>query len=251
MPTPPPDYGPLIAALAALIPTFGGLMVWYIRITVTRAAEMLKESNARGDKLQDEVTDEKAKNATLTERNRQIDKDIKELQREIRQLKEDMAEYRRQRSEEQKTYKARALDYQNELIKRDKSIKTLQDENKALRDDLEQFKGQLTVIQNKLTAINFDYAAVVVERDELRKKTETLEGKVAAMQAENAAVTKHNGELDGKIRRMQVDMEDLKAQAAPLSSDTQGYDLMKEARRKFETDQLPKITPPDEPGDAA
>jgi len=255
MPIAPIDIAPIVLSFAGLVAAFTSFVFWYMRKTFTKQEQMLDKSLTHGHQLQNELTIEKAKNATLTERERQMDRDIKQLQREIRQLQDDMADYRQQRTKEQETYKQRALEYQNQIIERDKQIKALQDERdkriKALHDEIEGFKKRLDDVNKRLNTLNTDYVQVVSERDRLREEKATMEKEKTDMKAEMTALTNHNMEMDEKMRKMQADLDMVKAQNAPSALDVaprtnDGYELNLNAHRKRETDQIKMVEPEDE-----
>lgn len=231
---------PIILAFAGAITGGFSLFYWFIKSEMSRMRSQINGLAAENQHLHGNLSKAQVKNATLEAREDKLKEDIKELREKVEEVQARLNEMQGQRDDERRKAEKRALDYQDEIIKRDK-------ENTALKDEIARLKKQLEVIENKLTAINYDYAAVVAERDELRKKTEILERKVAAMEAENAAVTKHNGELDGKIRQMQDDMDAMKAQVAPSALDTApddngfGHKLLAEAKRI--TDLVPKVEP--------
>lgn len=201
------DFAPLILALAGLITSFGGAIVWYVRFVLNKQSQLFDDALKRNMELSNTLNATQQHNARLAENNRAMKDDIQELRDKLDKLQRQFEEIQGQRDSERRKAEQRAVEYQNEIIKRDRTIT-------ALRDEIADFKRQLATVNERLNTMNTDYAAVVTERDKLRKETEALAELVATLQRENAAVTKHNSELDDKVRTMQRDLELLKAQTA-------------------------------------
>lgn len=239
------DFGPLILALAGLITSFGGAIVWYVRSVLGKQSQLFDDALKRNAELQNALSATQSHNARLAENNRSLRDDMQELRDKITSLERRIDEIQGQRDTERRRADERALEYQNEIIDRDRKIKRLQDE-------ISDLNKRFDVVNERLAAMNSDYAAVVTERDKLRKETEALAKLVARLQTENAAVTKHNGELDGKVHKLESDMAMMKAATAPSALDTAPHDntmIVLEAKRK--TNETLKIEPEPPPENAA
>lgn len=250
MPTPSIDVAPLITALVSLLTTFGGLMVWYVRTTVKKQEELLDKALRRNEQLSSDLLDTKADKAALTERNKAMKDDIDELRSAVMSLQHRFDDLMEQRNKERLKADERALQYQNEIIERDKNIKALQKENARLVKEIDSLKEALKSINQRLNTLNTDYSAVVTERDRLRAETKVMSDEIAALQRENAAVTKHNGEMDEKVRKMQADLDMVKAQTAPSALTTApnddaelGQKLLADERRKTDKYPVVKLNP--------
>lgn len=233
------DFAPLILALAGLITSFGGAIVWYVRSVLTKQSQLFDDALHRNLELSNMLSATQTHNARLAEANRVMRDDIQELRDKFEALQKRFDELQGQRNTERMASEQRALQYQNEIIERDRTIRLLREEITALNKRLDE-------VNKRLNAMNMDYEAVVSERDKLREGTQKMADEIAALQRENAAVTKHNGELDEKIRKLQADMDMMKAQTAPATPPLAPEDEigLVELRKAKETLIHPKDNPP-------
>lgn len=171
-------------------------------------------------------------NRVATESLDRIDRLLIRLDQEREEHKIERAEWREDRDEwkqerKERDERERVMGEQVESLKRE--LEAVRHELKAVREESSERE---TVIKEQSKVI--DEQAKTISRHE---KTITQQAeRITALETQVAELEKLRREASAKTTTTPL----------PSQPDTLGYDLLKEARRKLATDQLPKVTPPDD-----
>lgn len=241
----PIDLNPLIGAIVPIV----AALAWLIQSTFRKQSKIFDATIARNDELMISLNAANLHNVKLAETNRELRADVTELRKQVDKLELELVGIRQTREAERMLFDQRSIEYQTQIAGRDHTIAGLQDRINNMRTEIVDFQKQLRAMTDRLNQVGNDYERVVSERDLLRTEKERMESEIRELQADLKAVGVRNGELEEKVRVLRDDLDKIQRPVAVV--DSVGFDLLKEARRKFETDQLPKLTPSDTGDDAA